>query len=176
MGDLIYAYSLDKPQIHCLYWGIDWTAEQKEWWINPDKLHLSEKGYKELGRQVGGGLAGAGATGGGVRCGCRVAGGVSGLALCSPPCTSMPQTAPQPTIPQHTTRQNRLIPLPHPNPSIIKVYAVIRSVMGREPCITCTKYEGTEPEGPPRARPPPPPKKAEHPGGGGFFGMIFGRR
>jgi len=60
LGDIIYAYSKRREGILCLYWGLDWRSEEKQWILSHDKLHLSEIGYKELGRQVRGDYLGGG--------------------------------------------------------------------------------------------------------------------
>lgn len=52
LGRLIYSYSRQNPRVKCLYYGVNWSEEQKAKWLDKDKLHLTEEGHKELGSQV----------------------------------------------------------------------------------------------------------------------------
>jgi hypothetical protein len=52
------AYSKQRPQVHPFYWGREWDRGMKGRFLEADRLHLSEPGYTELGKQVRGRAAG----------------------------------------------------------------------------------------------------------------------
>lgn len=39
--------------IRCVYWGVSWTGAQKRQFLEPDRLHMSPAGHREMGNQVG---------------------------------------------------------------------------------------------------------------------------
>jgi lysophospholipase L1-like esterase len=52
LGDLIINYAKQTPNVHPLWFSVDWSHDQKEKWIDFDHLHLTEEGHAEVGRQV----------------------------------------------------------------------------------------------------------------------------